>query len=439
MAPPIEAQKNTASIPAIVQQISSLSLQIQSHLTDDSFFKKGLSGELGGVPETPEYEALRLPLNDLLHQLLRIVNGPKNTLRELLFSHYDLAALQIALDRRFFEHIPLPLVSTPGNGLTASSVADIARKASMDEDRTGRVLKLLATHGIFEEVEGRPGLFTHSVNSAYLARNPDFCAVADMQMDDMFKVASEASVMISSSPLVTDPSQSAFHKRFGSSLYQYYEQRPEKARRFAQAMSSWTQVHRHADELYDGFPWASLGNGKVIDIGGGSGHTSVELGRIFPRLNFVVQDISSEMFAQADIRGLGDHVTFQQHNFFDTQPVHDASAFILSQCIHNYDDRDAARIIRAVVPALERCGRGTPLLISDIVLPDTTSSGTANRSEQHHARQIDLCMMLLQGAKERNAEEFRRIIKEADPRLEVVTVRRNPTGLGLIQVQLAVE
>ena len=153
---------------------------------------------------------------------------------------------------------------------------------------------------------------------------------------------------------------------------------------------------------------------------------------MFPSLEFVVQDISPHMLSETD-RDVEGRVTFQQHNFFDPQPARSASAFVIRQCLHNYDDRDAARIVRAVVPALERCARGTPLLISDIVLPDT---GTISRSQEHHLRQIDCCMMVLQGAKERSKEEFNKVIKEADERLEIISVRGNPVGLGLIEVHL---
>ena len=45
-------------------------------------------------------------------------------------------------------------------------------------------------------------------------------------------------------------------------------------------------------------------------------------------------------------------------------------------------------------------------------------------------------MMVLQGAKERSKGEFNKVIKEADERLEIISVRGNPVGLGLIEVHL---
>ena len=139
------------------------------------------------MPETPEYEALRAPLNDAALDLLRLINGPKSTLRSFFFSHYDLAALQVALERRFFSHVPLPLDlngDTAVNGqktVQGASVAEIAENAGMDEDRTARVLRFLATHRIFEEVDGERGRFRHTANSALFARDEDWNATASMQ------------------------------------------------------------------------------------------------------------------------------------------------------------------------------------------------------------------------------------------------------------------
>ncbi|KAI0118757.1 O-methyltransferase-domain-containing protein [Nemania sp. FL0031] len=438
------------SIAALAERVSSLSSQLSSYLASNSFPEPRFAPDAGGVPETPEYEALRAPLNDAALDLLRLINGPKRTLQEFFFSQYDLAALQIALDRHLFEHVPLPAADSPsrdGASVQKASVAEIALRAGMDEDRTGRVMKMLATRRIFEEVvvdngdaESSSSSFTHTASSAVLARDGDFHATADMQMDDMFKAASELSAVVTRSPFASDAARSAFHERFGVSMYQYYEQRPEKARRFTQAMSSWSKLDRSIEALHTSFPWATLKDGKVVDIGGGNGHISIGLARKFPSLHFVVQDISPQMLSQAQQQqqqddDLGGRVTFQQHDFFDPQPVQDASAFLLRQCLHNNSDSDAVKIIRAVVPALERCAPGTPLLINEVILPEP---GTATRFEEHHLRQVDFCMMVTLGAKQRSEGEFGRLVREADERLEVVGVHRNPQGVGLLEVQLNV-
>jgi hypothetical protein len=132
------------SIVSLTEQVSKLSASISSYLEDNRLAQPDFTAQSVSVPETREYEALRNQLNDAAQDLIRLVNGPKNILRTWTWSVTDLAALQVALSRKFYEIVP-----TDNAGATAS---EIAEKAGMNEDRTSRILKMLATYRIFEEV-----------------------------------------------------------------------------------------------------------------------------------------------------------------------------------------------------------------------------------------------------------------------------------------------
>lgn len=73
-------------------------------------------------------------------------------------------------------------------------------------------------------------------------------------------------------------------------------------------------------------------------------------------------------------------LTFMQHDFFTPQPIRDANVYFVRQCFHNYNDADCVRILQALVPALECCPAGTPLLINDIVLPEPGRKGVATET-----------------------------------------------------------
>lgn len=132
---------------------------------------------------------------------------------------------------------------------------------------------------------------------------------------------------------------------------------------------------------------------------------------------------------------LDGRITFQQHDYFHPQPVHDADAFLLRQCLHNLKDSDCIQILRAVVPALERCRNKTPLLINESIMPQ--SGGPTTRYADNYLRQMDFLMLVCYGeAKERTEREFDALLKAADPRLEIVRVYSNPLALGLLEVHL---
>jgi hypothetical protein len=84
--------------------------------------------------------------------------------------------------------------------------------------------------------------------------------------------------------------------------------------------------------------------------------------------------------------------------------------------VHNLNDSQFTKLLQAAVPALEKCAPETPLLINDTVLPNP---GEKPAWEEWSLRQMDLCMWVCFGAKQRSVDEFRKLIRQADSRLEV--------------------
>lgn len=124
------------------------------------------------APETPQYDALLAPLNEVTQDLLRLVNGPKRSLASLMLAHYDLAAFQVALECGFFEAVPI------GDGASIP-VKDLSKIVKVDEDRVRRIIKFLATHRVFVEIE--PDIFQHTSASALFAMDMELKAAGLMQ------------------------------------------------------------------------------------------------------------------------------------------------------------------------------------------------------------------------------------------------------------------
>jgi hypothetical protein len=129
--------------------------------------------------------------------------------------------------------------------------------------------------------------------------------------------------------------------------------------------------------------------------------------------------------------------SFQQHDFFQPQPnqLDDTPVvgYVLRRCLHNWPDAEAAKIIRAFVPALQ-ANRDATLLINENILPERSGE-----IAPHHNRwmaRFDLCMMVLLNAKQRTEAEWRALVKTADEKLEVAAVDKGNGGtMGLVQVR----
>ena len=50
-------------------------------------------------------------------------------------------------------------------------------------------------------------------------------------------------------------------------------------------LADFVSVDRQFSELRDGFPWQRFNNGKIVDVGGGSGHVSIYLAKVVEPLS----------------------------------------------------------------------------------------------------------------------------------------------------------
>lgn len=117
-----------------------------------------------------------------------------------------------------------------------------------------------------------------------------------------------------------------------------------------------------------------------------------------------------------DFKPVEDRVSFMQYDFFQPQPVTDASIFFLRQIFHNHDDELGAKILKSLVPTLEKSAPGTSLLINDMVLP---AANTRPKVLEHNMRHLDIIMMNSLAAKERSLAQWSALLKKADERFKV--------------------
>ena len=154
-------------------------------------------------------------------------------------------------------------------------------------------------------------------------------------------------------------------------LFEYLEAHPAKAKRFAGAMTSLSSHRGHGPEyLARGFPWASLGNKTVVDVGGSEGKYSIALAQSFPELKFIIQDLPAVVGAVNTKRpvplGLEDRVSFMAHDMFTEQPV-SADVYIFRFVFHDWPDAYVVKILRQLIPALKP---GARIIINDSILPE---------------------------------------------------------------------
>lgn len=146
---------------------------------------------------------------------------------------------------------------------------------------------------------------------------------------------------------------------------------PQRAQRFGGAMEAYASSPGvNIDHLINSYDWVSLGDAaQVVDIGGGTGAVARQLAEQFSGLHVLVQDIALVVDgAEADIpASLRDRVKFMAHDLFSPQKV-PADVYVLRWVLHNWADKYATMILRALVPVLKS---GARILINEMCMPES--------------------------------------------------------------------
>jgi hypothetical protein len=185
------------------------------------------------------------------------------------------------------------------------------------------------------------------------------------------------------------------------SAWAYREANPESNALFNAAMSAQSALRNaHVLKAYD-----FSGITTLVDVGGGQGVLLAGIVAAYPGMQGILFD-QPHVVAGADevlaAMQVADRCRTVSGDFFQDVP-RGGDAYLLSKIIHDWSDASATTILRACHRAMD--GRGRLLLIEYVVPPG---------NHPHPAKTMDLQMLvMLDGGRERTAEEFRTLLADA--------------------------
>jgi len=279
------------------------------------------------------------------------------------------------------------------------SADELAQELKMDEDALYRVLRLLASQGVFEENDAR--CFRNNETSYFLRTGvPGSVRSLFIFWGSDFHYPSFGHIMHS---IQTGESSRTFLS--GTDGFEHLRRDPEQARIFDDAMTNMSELVGPAiAEAYDFGAWGSL-----MDVGGGNGILLSKILRAHPALRGVLAD-QVHVLERARERGylsgdLNGRVTMEPCNFFESIPS-GCGAYLMKSVIHDWDDEQARIILancRKAIPA-----DGVLLLVEwDLGGENIPSNG----------KFIDIVMLILTGGRERSPDEYRELLASAGFRL----------------------
>ncbi|KOV60652.1 SAM-dependent methyltransferase [Streptomyces sp. MMG1121] len=280
----------------------------------------------------------------------------------------------------------------------ARTAEDLAERSGARPDLLRRVLRLLATHGLFHE----DGSGTFSLTQSGRPLRTDVPgsqhAAVLMFTDEMFRSSAEH---LTHTLRTGEP---GFEAAYGVPFFDHLAATPPAGRLFNAAMASRGDVDHH---IVSGYPFPD--SGTVVDVGGGRGGLLRELLVQSPGLTGILYDRAETVADHLlNAPSLAGRWSVQDGDFFVSVPK-DGDLYLLKNILHDWSDEDCLRILAALREAMTD---GTRLLVIDAVLPD---DGTP-----HPASGLDIVMLSLLRGRERTAAEFEVLLARAGFRLNRV-------------------
>jgi hypothetical protein len=317
------------------------------------------------------------------------------------------AALNVALE--------LEIADRLADGPRPAS--DLAAEAGVTEDGLYRVLRALASAGIFEEQQDRT--FALNTPARLLRKGPASLHDLGLWMTDSFhfRVYSEMLHSVATG-------QPAAEKVTGMPVFEYFAREPKLSAVFNNAMTSWSgPTVAAALKTYD------FGDIHVlVDVAGGHGQVLTSVLRHYPAMRGVLFELDHVIAGAAPLleaAGIRDRVESVVGDFFKAVPP-GGDAYIMKNIIHDWDDDRAIVILKNIRTALEDRRDGRVVLLEAVIPPG---------NQPDFGKLIDLEMLLMPGGRERTADEFESLFSRAGFTLARIVPTESP--LSVIEARRA--
>ena len=310
--------------------------------------------------------------------------------RKLIMAETDPAVLVGTIGAAYLDsrclHVVADLGVADALGDGPRALASLAGELGVDEAALGRILRHLASLGVFDFHDGS----VHPNAASRLLRSDDPSGMLAMTRMFALPIMWDSLRSLEGSVRTGRPGASF---RDPDGFFAYLDRHPEESRIYDEGMTSMTL--RRIDRIAPNYDFS--GFGIIADVGGGRGHL---LRAILDR----TPGATGILFDRAQVLdGLepGNRMTIQAGNFLDGH-VPTADAYLLSNIIHDWDDDSAIAILTAIRSNAKATSR---LLLFEFIVPD--DAGPFDASD------IDVWMLALVGGRERRLVEYRNLLERA--------------------------
>jgi hypothetical protein len=277
------------------------------------------------------------------------------------------------------------------------TVDEIAAEAGADADALGRIIRFLATIGLYRtsgdqvEVTELGATLAKGRDSAYSA--------AIYWMETYYGPFSRLLDTARTGATASDA-------YYGKTFFDWIHDDPRRVEVQNQAFT-WISGELRKG-MYDGY-WLPAGT-FVADIGGADGSLLMRLLAAEPHRQGIVFDrpeVIRETEKSLARQVLANRVPCVPGDFFESVPA--ADVYILSGILHDLNDDDCLRVLASIAAAARP---GARLVIVEAIIPDG--------DEPHPAKIIDMTMLAMNYGRGRTADQYERLLGAAGFTLDCI-------------------
>jgi hypothetical protein len=290
------------------------------------------------------------------------------------------------------------------------SVAELATQTETHGPSLYRVLRLLASYGVFvEQADGRFALtpigeYLRTGVQGSLRGIADYCG-----SDWSWRAWGHLLESVRTGG-------TGFDHVFGEPVFDYLGKHPDESAVFNEGMTGFSsKIAPAVAEAYDFAAFQS-----VVDVGGGHGMLLNTILRKYPGVTGIVFDSPHVVVGAEDaIRqaGLTGRCRAVGGDFFQSVPA-GGDAYLMKHIIHDWPDDKATTILRNCRRSVNPGGK--LLLVEQVIAPGNAAD---------LSKVLDLEMLVIVSGKERTEAEYRQLLAGAGWRLTRVLPTRSPAQL----------
>jgi hypothetical protein len=276
---------------------------------------------------------------------------------------------------------------------TPRTSAQLAASVGVQPDALGRVLRLLAAHGVFE-CQG--DAFRHSSASRLLRSDHPQSLRAVARMFGL-------RINWASWEALKDTVQTGLpsaERVVPGGFWAYFAEHPEDSSIFNAAMEG--KAHGQVAGVVAAYDFS--GFGLIGDIGGGRGHLLRAVLDSAPQAGGVLFDLPNVVRDASGVRS--ERLKLQGGDFFK-DPLPTCDAYLVMEVIHDWGDEEAVAILKAIRRSAPPKAK---LLVIEQIVPDDPGP--------HWTKTLDIHMLALLGGRQRTRQEYEVLCAEAGFSLE---------------------